>query len=113
MSSGYDKGIWAERMAAVMLTLKGYRVRALRYKTPRGEVDLVVTRGSLIVFVEVKFRPCIDAAAYAIHAGGQKRIRDAAALYLAAHPAYNRYDARFDVVLIAPWRWPRHMRAAF
>ena len=47
----------AERVAAWSLRLHGYRVLARRYRTPVGEIDLVVRRGSLLAFVEVKGRP--------------------------------------------------------
>ena len=47
----------AEFIAAWFLRLKLYRVIARRYRTPVGEIDLIVRRGRTIAFVEVKQRP--------------------------------------------------------
>ncbi|MBI1216722.1 MAG: YraN family protein [Alphaproteobacteria bacterium] len=111
--SGHAKGLAAEKQAAVYLKLKGYSILQMRYKTPQGEVDIVARRGRLIVFVEVKLRAALDAAAEAIHPQNQHRVRQAAALYLAAHPEYTDFDARFDALLMAPRRLPRHIENAF
>ena len=43
----------------------------------------------------------------------QQRIATAASLWLAAHPDHANLDCRFDVILIAPRRLPRHLEAAF
>ena len=52
--AAYRHGLRAEIAAASLLLAKGYRILARRYKTPLGEIDLVVRRGSTIAFVEVK-----------------------------------------------------------
>ena len=36
--------------------LKGYRIRARRFRTPVGEIDIVAVRRGVLVFVEVKAR---------------------------------------------------------
>ncbi|RYA86563.1 YraN family protein, partial [Enterobacter cloacae complex sp. 743-2DZ2F-22B] len=45
-----------ERRAAFWLRAKGWRILGERVKTPRGEIDLVARRGSVVAFVEVKWR---------------------------------------------------------
>jgi putative endonuclease len=52
----YRHGHAAEAAAMLFLLAKGFRPIARRYKTPLGEVDLIVKRGRLIAFVEVKAR---------------------------------------------------------
>ncbi len=37
----------------------------------------------------------------------------AAQYWLAGHPAYAGHDIAFDVVLAAPWTWPRYIENAF
>ena len=106
-------GILAEYFAAAYLTLKGYRYVTGRYKTKLGEIDLIVRRGKTLVFVEVKARATHDTAAYAVHAKNQSRVVQAAQLFLMAHPAYQEYQVRFDVVLIAWYRMPHHLVHAF
>ena len=43
----------------------------------------------------------------------QARIIDAAQAWLMAHPEHAEFELRFDAVLIAPRRLPRHLLAAF
>ncbi len=107
------RGVSAEGRASLYLAAKGYRTLAKRWKSPAGEIDLVVKRGSLIVFVEVKARANLDAAAEAVLPRQRKRITAAAEAWLATHPGHMSHDLRFDAVLIAPKRLPRHIEAAF
>jgi len=106
-------GRWAERLAAWRLLLSGYRVVARNYRSPAGEIDLVVRRGRTLVFVEVKARARLAEAAEAIRANQRRRIRNAAAAFLARHPDLNSLDLRFDAVLVAPGRLPRHLPDAW
>jgi putative endonuclease len=112
-SAAFRLGVSAENRAALLLAAKGYRTLAKRWKTPVGEIDLVVKRGGLIVFVEVKARAGLDAAAEAVLPRQKKRIIAAAEAWLAAHPEHAGYDMRFDAILVAPGKLPRHIEAAF
>lgn len=107
------RGVSAEGRASLYLAAKGYRTLAKRWKSLAGEIDLVVKRGNLVVFVEVKTRADLDAAAEAVLPKQRKRITAAAEAWLAAHPEHMSHDLRFDAVLIAPKRLPRHIEAAF
>lgn len=107
------RGVSAEGRASLYLAAKGYRTLAKRWKSPAGEIDLVVKRGKLIVFVEVKARGNLDAAAESVLPRQRKRITAAAEAWLATHPEHMNHDLRFDAVLIAPKRLPRHIEAAF
>jgi len=110
---GFRLGLSGERRAAWLLRLKGYKVLAFRYKTPGGEADLVVRRGSTLVFVEVKVRASFEAGLAAINLRQQWRVAAAARAWLAHHPASMALTVRFDAVLLAPGRWPRHLVGAF
>jgi putative endonuclease len=103
----------AEAVALWYLRLKLYRALARRYRTPAGEIDLIVRRGRTIVFVEVKQRPDEAAGIEAVTARSRARISRAAALWVAAHPEAAGLDQRFDVVVAMPGRWPRHLVSAF
>ena len=109
----FKLGLSAEGRAALYLAAKGYRELARRWKSPVGEVDLVLRRGRTIVFVEVKARPTLDDAAWSVLPRQKRRIVAAAEAWLAAHPEHAGYDIRFDAVLIAPRRLPQHIAAAF
>jgi putative endonuclease len=109
----FKLGVSAEARAALYLAAKGFRPLAKRWKSPVGELDLVVKRGGLIVFVEVKARPRLDQAAEAVLPRQRRRIVAAAEAWLAAHPEHAGYDMRFDAVLVAPGRLPQHIVSAF
>jgi putative endonuclease len=49
-------GKWGERIAADYLAAQGYLVCGHNVRTPHGEIDLVVEKDGVIVFVEVKTR---------------------------------------------------------
>jgi len=106
-------GLSAESRAAAFLMAKGYRILAKRFRTPYGEIDLVARKRNLIAFIEVKARASLEEAAYAVTARQQVRIVAAAQAWLMAHPEHADFDLRFDAVLIAPRRLPRHLLAAF
>lgn len=106
-------GLSAESRACAYLIAKGYRIAARRFKTPVGEIDIVARRGRTLVFVEVKARAALDAAAEAVTPRTRRRIVAAAQAWLTAHPDDVMRDMRFDVVLVAPGRLPRHLMAAF
>ena len=106
-------GMRAEIVAALYLSLKFYTVLARRYTTSGGEIDLVVRRGRIIVFVEVKARADLDAAADAIGADKRRRILRAVARWRARNPWSETFSLRCDAVLVSPWRWPIHVEDAF
>jgi putative endonuclease len=109
----YRSGLLAESLVAFLLRLKGNRILARRYKTPVGEIDLIAVHGRRLTFVEVKRRKKFEDAAEALPTRARRRIVRAAQYWLAAHPAFNGYDMRFDVVLTAPWARPQIIEDAF
>lgn len=111
--AAHRSGHAGERIAALRLSLTGYRILARRYKTKLGEIDLVARRGGTLVFVEVKRRNDMTAGLEAVTPQAQGRIRRAAEAFLQRHPALAGLALRFDVVVITPWRWPRHVQDAW
>lgn len=109
----HRRGQWGEMVARWWLRLKGYAILAHGYRSGRGsgagEVDIVARRGDVVVFVEVKTRARLDQAAEALGGDQRRRIARAAAAFMAARPRLARCAWRFDVVLVAPGRWPRHI----
>ena len=111
--AAFQTGLSAESRAAACLLAKGDRILARRFRTPHGEIDIVARRRNLLAFVEVKARASLDEAAYAVTPRQQWRIVAAAQAWLIAHPEHAELELRFDAVLIAPRRLPRHLLAAF
>jgi putative endonuclease len=111
--AAFHRGISAESRAAALLLFKGYRILARRWQSPVGEIDLVARRRGVLVFVEVKARDRLDDAAEAVTHRQRRRIAATARAWLARHPDDCVLDIGFDAILVAPRRWPRHIRAAF
>ncbi len=107
------RGRRAETSAALFLRLKGYAVLARRYRCPAGEIDLIVRRGRVVAAVEVKARARLDDAAFSISTHQRGRIARAAEHFLAANPRYSDHIFRFDAMLVAPGRLPRHVPDAW
>ena len=96
-------------MAAWRLRLTGYRIVARRFRVAQGEVDLVARRGSVLAMVEVKARADAGSAADALQSRQRQRIERAALAYLQRNPELSALRLRFDLMLIVPRRWPRHI----
>jgi putative endonuclease len=106
-------GISAESRAAAYLIAKGFRILARRWRSPVGEIDIIAARRHLLIFVEVKARDKFDDAAWSVTDRQRARIVAAAEVWLARQGDHPFQDMRFDAVLVAPGRIPRHIPAAF
>lgn len=107
-----NRGREGERRAAWWLWLRGWRILDRRVRTPAGEVDLIVRKGSLVAFVEVKTRATSAELDFAIDERRLSRVA-AAAEYLMPRFAGPGDDIRVDVILIAPRTLPRHIENAW
>jgi putative endonuclease len=102
------QGRRGEALAAWYLRLTGWRILAQRLKTPRGEIDLIARRGRTVIFVEVKWRSSAELLDEAVDPYRLRRV--AAAVEAVAHRHARPGDlVRIDVLLLAPWRFPRHL----
>ena len=107
------RGRFAEFMAAWSCRLSGFRVLATRYRTPSGEIDLVLRRRSLLIFAEVKARTSFDQALYALRPQQRKRLARAADVFLKHHPVHATCAVRFDLIAVRPWRLPLQISDAW
>jgi len=107
------RGQRAERLAAWWLRLKGYRILACGWRSRLGEIDLIVTRGDLVAFVEVKRRQEQDVALRAVSLRQRERIARAARLYVQEHSELEGRDLRFDAIILCAGRLPRHVTDAW
>lgn len=108
------RGRRSETLAAVVLACKLYRIIGRRIKNSAGEIDLIaISPQGAICFIEVKARRSERDAAEAVTARQRDRIARAAELYLRARPALRHKAVRFDIMLIVPRKWPRHLRDAW
>ena len=111
--AAFGLGISAESRAAAWLIAHGYRILARRFKSPLGEIDIIAARRTTLIFVEVKARATLDDAAEAVTERQKQRIAAAAEIWLANNPVPAIRDMRFDAILVAPGKLPRHIPSAF
>lgn len=99
----YRYGLWAERLAIILLWIKNYRIEVLRYKRPVGEIDIIARKGQALCFIEVKWRKDSKSVPYAITPSMKKRIHKAAQYYCMENEIADKdYEMRFDAILISP-----------
>jgi putative endonuclease len=107
------RGRAAEWLCLWHLRLRGWRIVARGWRCPSGEIDIIARRGKVLAVVEVKSRDEIATAASALTPRQRRRIARAAETFLVARPDLAGLDLRFDVMLVAPRRLPRHWPAAW
>ena len=103
----------AERLAALWLVFRGYRILDRGFSVTGGEIDLIARRGAVVAFIEVKRRATLDGAMLAITETKRRRIEQAAAAWLGRNAWAMSSTLRGDALLLAPRRWPRHVADAF
>ncbi len=107
------RGRRGEGLAAGWLRLKGYRVVARNFRSGAGEIDLIARRGGVLAMVEVKTRGDLASAGEALGTRQRARIVRATEAFLQQRPDLAQLSVRFDVILVAPGRLPRHLLDAW
>ena len=99
-----DRGREGERRAGRYLEERGYTILERRFRSRRGEIDLIAEKADRIVFVEVKNWAYLDRGdlEYAIDRRKQEKILATSRQYLHAHPRFRNRHIGFDVILVSP-----------
>lgn len=94
-------GAGGEQLAASWYEARGYEIVARNWTCRSGELDLVVRKGRLFVFCEVKTRTtdAFGVPAESVTREKQARVRQLAARWLADSPIHA-VEIRFDVAAI-------------
>ncbi|WP_122073263.1 YraN family protein [Pseudophaeobacter sp. EL27] len=93
-------GAAAEDQAARAYVDLGYELVEQRWRGAAGEIDLILRKGPLLVFAEVKTGPSYEAAVARINPRQMGRVQASAALFLDQQPHGSLSEARLDVVLV-------------
>ena len=95
-----DTGTDAELLACAYLQKCGLNLLARNFRSPRGEIDLIMQDGEFLVFVEVRYRrsDAFGSAAETVSAAKRARIVTTADYYLQRQPAEP--PCRFDVIAV-------------
>ena len=109
----YAAGQDAEALAAAALTAEGWLILGQRVRSEAGEIELIAEREGLLAFIEVKARPSLAEAAFALGPRQRARLVAAAEAWLAEHPNHGSAGMRFDVMLVTADGTIRRIADAF
>jgi putative endonuclease len=107
--AAWRRGRFAESVCVWLLRARFYRILARGYRVPAGEIDILARRGGTVVAIEVKARAGLADAAEAVSPRQRRRVARAFEQFLASRPDLAPLQPRFDVILVTPGRWPRHI----
>jgi len=101
-------GTIAEQKACAFLEERGLQLITRNYRSPMGEIDLIMQdtneNGHEIVFVEVRSRAYdyYGTAIESINITKQRKVIKSAVSYLQKRGWLDKIDSRFDVVGVSP-----------
>lgn len=100
MAQHNDTGKQGEAEAARYLQEKGYQILTTNYRHQHTEIDLIVQKGKLLVFAEVKTRTNVSYGnpEEFVNYGKAKLVMRAAEHYIFANNWLH--DVRFDIVAV-------------
>jgi putative endonuclease len=106
MKNTRELGQAAEKIAENHYRRRGFAVLSRNYRLKCGELDLVMQKGDLLLFVEVKGRSrCWEQHAW-LPDWRRKviRLRRAIGVYLQAHPEVRYEELRLEVAFVTQGR---------
>lgn len=95
-----DLGNWGERKASAFLEEKGFEIIEKNYRHRHAEIDLIVRKDKMLIFVEVKTR---TGTAFGMPEEFVNVTKARLIMAAAEHYIYDkdwRFDIRFDIVSI-------------
>jgi putative endonuclease len=96
----YEAGLRAETAVRAAVEADGWRVLGQRLRTSAGEIDMAAERDGLLALIEVKNRPSLFEAAYALTERQRRRLEAACEILLAEHPDWGVEGVRFDLFVV-------------
>jgi putative endonuclease len=95
-----ESGRRFEELACAYLGERGLRLLQKNFRSPYGEIDIIMRESGTLVFVEVRYRHSEAFGGAAASVDSKKRLRlcKTAELYMQLNP--TRDAARFDVISI-------------
>lgn len=117
MAAHNDLGNWGEDQAAAFLAQKGFEIIEKNYRKNHSEIDLIVRKNKMLIFVEVKTR---SGTGFGMPEEFVNVTKARLIMRAAEHYIFDKdwmFDIRFDIVsiLIQPNGQPEiyHIEDAF
>jgi putative endonuclease len=106
MGNTTEKGKQAEAVAEAHYRRRGFTVLARNFRAKTGELDLVLQRGTLLLFVEVKGRQRNwERYAWLSHWGPKiRRLHATVQVFLRRHRDLDYAELRLDIVFVTQGR---------
>ena len=98
-SAAYKYGLDAEKLVANHYCDNGYKLTAMRQRTPFGEIDLIMQNSDTLVFIEVKARTNPDHVDFLTKRQLQRCLK-AADYYINDSEVISFNNCRFDYVIV-------------
>lgn len=113
MNNRKNIGDMGENIALKYLEKLGFTLleRNFRSKKTRGEIDLIMTKGVVVVFIEVKYRRqgSFGYSAYSITERKKKKLYETAEEYLISTGLNSNQECSFGAVLIDDTHYNREI----
>ena len=95
----FKKGKYGEQQAKEYLTAKGYRLIESNYDTDIGEIDLIMSEGDWLVFVEVKFKQndLLGLPEEMINTRKLSQVRRVAEIFLLTNPQIRKLFEKYRI----------------
>jgi len=96
------EGRKAEIHVARWLKLRGWTIKAQRFKVAEGEIDLIAQKGKIIAFVEVKQREKLPIKDDLVTAQNEQRLMAAAEIWVNQNfeSLPSDFEIRYDLATI-------------
>lgn len=96
-------GAWAEELAWNHLHEHGWQLIERNFFCKGGELDIIARKGSVVAFVEVKYRKsqAMGGAVASLTPKKQRRLIHSAKVFLQRYPSLSHLDCRFDLIAIS------------
>lgn len=97
-----EQGRLAEIQACAYLKKQGLKLLEKNFHCRYGEIDLIMSHGKTLIFVEVRYRRNnhFGGPLASITPQKQQRLLTTAQVYLQQHPQPTNTEMRFDVVAL-------------
>ena len=101
-NSSNTLGTEAELWAQTFLEQQGLKTVTQNFRTPQGEIDLIMRDNNVLVFVEVRLRSNSSrgGAKDSINYAKQLRLTKAAHSYLQKEGLWDQIQCRFDAICL-------------
>lgn len=94
----YKYGIFVEKFIVILLFLKGYNLLKWRFKCHYGEIDIIATKSSEIIFFEIKARKLKINIEEVLRSKQILRLKWASNYFISKNPKFQKYNVRFDFI---------------